>query len=82
VDPRSERASLFAAFLTAGVEYVVVGGVAVQAHGFLRHTSDLDIFMRPTLENAKAAFAALESLGADEVTSIEGYAAVVDHFGR
>jgi len=50
--------------LAAGVEYVVVGGVAVNAHGFVRNTRDLDIFIRPTEDNARATFHALTALGA------------------
>ncbi len=61
---RSEQLSLFAAFLRHGVEYAVVGGVAVNAHGFVRNTRDLDIFFRPTEDNAKAVFRALAELGA------------------
>jgi hypothetical protein len=61
---RSEQLSLFAAFAAARVEYVVVGGVAVNAHGFVRNTRDLDLFLRPTVENATAAFQALLQLGA------------------
>lgn len=61
---RSEQVSLFAALLAAGVEYAVVGGVAVNAHGFVRNTRDLDIFIRPTEDNAQATFRALAALGA------------------
>ncbi len=31
-----------------GVEFVVVGGIAVQAHGYLRGTGDVDIVPRPS----------------------------------
>jgi hypothetical protein len=55
---------LFAAFLTAGVEFAVVGGVAVNVHGYVRATYDLDVFIRPTESNADAAFRALQSIGA------------------
>lgn len=61
---RSEQVSLFAAFLAAGVEYAVVSGVAVNAHGFVRNTRDLDVFIRPTEDNARATFRALTALGA------------------
>lgn len=61
---RSEQVSLFAALCAAGVEYAVVGGVAVNAHGFIRNTRDLDIFIRPTEDNARAVFRALGALGA------------------
>jgi hypothetical protein len=34
-----------------GVEYVVLGGFAVVAHGFIRVTKDLDIVPHPTAQN-------------------------------
>jgi predicted nucleotidyltransferase len=46
------------------VEFVVVGGVAVQAHGYLRGTGDLDIVPRPTLLNLSRLAEALADLGA------------------
>jgi hypothetical protein len=58
-----KQISLLAAFAAAKVEYAVVGGVAVNAHGYVRATHDLDLFIRPTEENARAAFAALTALG-------------------
>jgi len=58
-----KQISLLAAFLAAKVDYAVVGGIAVNAHGYVRATNDLDIFIRPTEENARAAFAALRALG-------------------
>jgi hypothetical protein len=59
----SKQISLLAAFAAAGVEYAVVGGVAVNAHGYVRATHDIDIFIRPTIENAEAAFQALLTMG-------------------
>ena len=59
----SKQISLLAAFAAAGVEYAVVGGVAVNTHGYARATHDLDIFIRPTEENARAASQALLALG-------------------
>ena len=59
----SKQISLLAAFAAAKVEYAVVGGVAVNAHGYTRATNDLDIFIRPTEENARATFTALLELG-------------------
>lgn len=58
-----KQISLLAAFAAAKVEYAIVGGVAVNAHGYMRATNDLDIFIRPTEDNARAAFTALLSLG-------------------
>ena len=61
---RSEQLLLFAALNAEGVEYAVVGGVAVNAHGYIRNTSDLDVFIRPTADNAESTFRALTALGA------------------
>jgi hypothetical protein len=58
-----KQISLLAAFAAAKVEFAVVGGVAVNMHGYVRATNDLDIFIRPTEENAYAAFQALLALG-------------------
>jgi hypothetical protein len=39
--------------LTAhGVEFIVVGAYALAYHGAPRFTGDLDVLIRPTLENA------------------------------
>jgi predicted nucleotidyltransferase len=45
-------------------EFVVVGGVAVQAHGYLRGTGDIDIVPRPTLLNLSRLGEALVELEA------------------
>jgi hypothetical protein len=58
-----QQISLLAAFAAAKVEYAVVGGVAVILHGYVRTTNDLDLFIRPTEENATAAFYALQESG-------------------
>jgi hypothetical protein len=41
----------------------VVGGFAVSYHSQPRFTKDIDIFISPDPENAKAAYAALASFG-------------------
>lgn len=46
----------------AGVRYLVAGGVAVNAHGFLRATKDVDIVIQLTATNIEAALRALESI--------------------
>ncbi|HMN94885.1 MAG TPA: hypothetical protein PKC43_00895 [Phycisphaerales bacterium] len=45
------------------VEYVVVGGYALAAHGAPRYTGDFDIYIRPTAENADRVLAALRAFG-------------------
>jgi hypothetical protein len=46
------------------VDFVVVGGVAVQAHGHGRGTRDLDVIPRPDLVNTSRLGEALAALGA------------------
>jgi hypothetical protein len=46
------------------VDYVVIGGLAVQAHGHTRTTQDVDLVPAPTAANLKRLRAALEALGA------------------
>ncbi|MGV3618715.1 MAG: hypothetical protein ACO1SV_25615 [Fimbriimonas sp.] len=46
------------------VEFLVVGAWAMAYHGQPRYTGDLDIFFRPSYENANALLDALRSFGA------------------
>lgn len=55
---------LLAEFNDHGVEFIVVGAHALAAHGCVRATKDLDVWMKPELENAKRAIAALRKFGA------------------
>lgn len=54
---------LVTAFDRAGVRYLVAGGLAVNAHGYLRFTKDVDVVVQLVPENIAAAFRALASLG-------------------
>lgn len=47
------------------VEFVVIGGLAVAAHGYVRATKDLDIAPRPQRANRRRLFTALSSLEAE-----------------
>ena len=38
--------AVLAALVASGVRFLVVGGVAVVAHGFVRLTEDLDLVLR------------------------------------
>jgi predicted nucleotidyltransferase len=48
-----------------GVDFVVIGGVAVQAHGYIRSTRDLDVIARPTMLNLTRLSEAFADLGAE-----------------
>lgn len=53
-----------AEFNVQGVEYLVVGAHALAAHGHVRATKDLDVWVRPDAENAKRVIIALKEFGA------------------
>ena len=55
---------LLSAFNDRGVEYLVVGAHALAAHGHVRATKDLDVWVRPEPDNAARVLAALKSFGA------------------
>lgn len=51
--------------LSAGkVKFLLVGAYALAAHGYPRATIDLDIWVMPSQENAKAVLQALANFGA------------------
>jgi len=59
----SDLSSIFAALHDAEVRYLVVGGLAVIAHGHARGTADVDLVVALDEENATRAVQALGSLG-------------------
>ena len=48
---RFEPERIVAALNAGGVAYVIVGGMAVAAHGVVRATGDLDLVPEPSAEN-------------------------------
>ena len=61
---RFEPEIVVEALNAAGVRYVVVGGLAVGAHGVVRATRDLDLVPDPTPANMESLAATLRRLGA------------------
>lgn len=45
------------------VEYMIVGGYALAYHGAPRFTGDIDIFVKPSIENAQKILSALTDFG-------------------
>ena len=52
-------AEMLAALSAAGAEFLIVGAHALAAHGRPRATGDLDLWVRPTPENAQRVWRAL-----------------------
>jgi len=65
VDALDDALRVIASLNQAGVDYVVVGGVALNLHGLLRATEDLDVFVRPDPENIERLRQALKAVWSD-----------------
>jgi predicted nucleotidyltransferase len=59
----SQFDTIFAVLQTTGVRYVVVGGVAVNLHGYQRFTKDIDLVIELVPDRALKALQALEAAG-------------------
>src|SRR5436305_1722337 len=57
-------AEMLDALFAAGADFLIVGAHALAAHGRPRATGDLDIWIRPTSENAERVWRALVKFGA------------------
>lgn len=55
--------AVLSAFREHRVRYLVAGGLAVNAYGFLRYTKDADLVIELVPDNIRAAFDALAALG-------------------
>ena len=57
-------AEMLKALAAESVEFLVVGAYAVAGHGVPRATGDIDLWVRPTPDNAARVWRALERFGA------------------
>jgi hypothetical protein len=55
---------MLSAFNDEKVDYIVVGAYAVAAHGVVRATGDIDLWIRSSQDNARRAWRALANFGA------------------
>jgi predicted nucleotidyltransferase len=55
---------MLSALSDAGAEYILVGAHAMAAHGLPRATGDMDLWVRPSAENAERVWRALAEFGA------------------
>ncbi|HKY38185.1 MAG TPA: nucleotidyl transferase AbiEii/AbiGii toxin family protein [Polyangiaceae bacterium] len=65
MDAIDDALRVIASLNREGVDYVVVGGVAVNLHGLVRATEDLDVFVRPDPDNIARLRAALKAVWSD-----------------
>ncbi len=55
---------MLSALSAAHADFLIVGAYAVAAHGIPRATADLDVWIRPSIENAERVARALAEFGA------------------
>lgn len=60
---QATAAQVCAALNRTGSKYLVIGGIACALHGYVRATTDVDILIERTLDNARRVLAALETVG-------------------
>ena len=63
-EPAFDPDAILRVLLDHGVEFIVIGGLAVQTHGHLRTTTDLDLVPAPDLLNLSRLSEALAALAA------------------
>ncbi len=63
VKSQALAAQVCAALNRSGAKYLMIGGVACALHGYVRATTDVDILIERTPENAERVLAALSTLG-------------------
>jgi hypothetical protein len=63
--PELDIQGLLEQLAAAAVDYIVIGGVAVGFHGYVRATKDLDVVPGPSRENLGRLAALLRSLNAE-----------------
>jgi hypothetical protein len=63
--PELDIQGLLERLAAAAVDYIVIGGVAVGFHGYVRATKDLDVVPEPSRPNLERLAALLRSLDAE-----------------
>lgn len=71
-----EAKRILAAFEREGLAYVLIGSIAMAAHGLIRATRDLDVFVSPTADNVERLKRSLKSLyehdpNVDQITAAD-----------
>jgi hypothetical protein len=59
----ADFADLLECLAEAEADYMLIGGYAVMAHGHIRATQDLDVWVRPSSDNADRVMSAMKEFG-------------------
>jgi hypothetical protein len=55
------------------VEFIMIGGIATNLHGFSRTTSDVDLWIKDSKKNRLQVLFALKEIGLDYIEDLENY---------
>lgn len=82
-----EHKTLLKKLVEAGVEFILVGGYAVNFHGYSRTTGDMDIWLRPDNTNRDMMMKLLLDEGFEEemvqaISKVDFTKGIVFHFGE
>lgn len=70
-DMFSKFLKLMSEFEICSVDYVLIGGMAINLHGFARNTEDIDLFVNPVASNlSKLRTAMINVFKNDEINEI------------
>ncbi len=61
---------LLQSLLEHRVVFLIIGAWALPAYGYVRTTEDVDVFIKPTVENAKRTMRALKEIGYDIIDGV------------
>lgn len=67
----TELLALWRAFNRNQVQYIMIGGFAVNMHGYTRSTKDVDVWLKDTPDNRKRLRQSLQLLGYGDFEAIE-----------
>ncbi len=60
-----EHQEILEYFIRYNVDFLLIGGYAVNYYGYMRTTGDMDLWIRPSEDNKIKVLSALEDLGVD-----------------
>ncbi len=66
-----EILKVWQSFYKHELRYILIGGFAVNLHGYQRFTGDMDILLEDTLENRRKLRASFSNLGMGDIPLLE-----------
>lgn len=68
-----ELVEFWRSLIQNNVDFMMVGGIAINLHGYNRTTADIDLWIKDTKANRKNLLLALKQIGLDYINDLENY---------